>query len=95
MSRVLLKQKRPQQATISGYALLFLTPVLWYYDENTIDKIVLLLLIGLVLIGYSVTYEIRREFDNYRRIKPIWHHDLEGKIERVVSRVYLHFFRIL
>ncbi len=69
MKSVFLKQLKPQQATISGSVLLLLIPVLWYFKENSVDKILILLLIGLVLIGYSVTYEIQKGFENYKRIR--------------------------
>jgi len=68
MSAVLLPQSKPLQAYISGTLLLLLCPFVWYYNENSLEKIALVLLIGLVLIGYSVTYEIRQTFDNYKRI---------------------------
>ena len=68
MRVVLLEQTKPQQAYISGIVLLVLTPILWYYNENSLDKILVLLLIGIIVVGYSITYEIKEGFENYKRI---------------------------
>ncbi len=81
MKTVLLQQSKPQQATILGGFLLVLTPVLWYFNEYSLDKILLILCIGIVLIGYSITYEIREGFDYSKRFNifgiPLWKQRLE------------------
>jgi len=76
MNAVKLNQTKPQQTTLSGYVLLVLTPVLWYFNENTLTKVGIFFIIGLVLIGYTVTYEIRNNFENFKIISlfgfPVW-----------------------
>lgn len=69
MNIVLLKQKKPQQVIIFGSLILAFVPFVWYFDKNSIDKVILLLAIGLLLVGYSTTYEINKKFDNRKRIK--------------------------
>jgi len=69
MKTVLLKQTKPQQATIFGYVVLAFIPVLLYFNENSISQIFIFSLIGLVLVSYSTTYEINEEFQNFKRIQ--------------------------
>tara|TARA_R110002073_G_scaffold279026_1_gene443040 strand:+ start:304328 stop:304816 length:489 start_codon:yes stop_codon:yes gene_type:complete len=68
MSAIILKQPRPQKATIFGISILIMTLFLWYYNLDAPYKISFLFLVGFIFLGYSISYEIRRDFDNRKRI---------------------------
>jgi len=66
MMRVLLKQSKPLQVSINGYVLLAFIPFLLFNNPNAFVRVGLLLLGGLVLVGYSVQYEVNKNFINYK-----------------------------
>ncbi len=76
MQEVVLQQTKPQQVKITAFILLVLTPILWYYNENSIEKVLTVLFIAILMLGYSVSYKIKSDFDNYKVINvfkvPLW-----------------------
>lgn len=64
MTKINFKQKKPVKAVIFG--LLFL--LISILGSTGIVQFVVLLIVGLILLGYRITYRINKDFRNYKII---------------------------
>ncbi len=66
MKSMLFKQIKPIKVKILGVFILCIIPYVVFQYDSPISQIMTMLLIGVVLLGYSVSYEIKKGFDNYK-----------------------------
>jgi len=63
------KQSKPVTVQILGVILLVLMAISVYEGEPPLSQIISMSAMGIILLGYSVSYEIRSDFDNKRHIQ--------------------------
>ncbi|MBM1105232.1 hypothetical protein JQC67_03675 [Aurantibacter crassamenti] len=68
-SSLYFKQKKPIIAPILGVMLLVIGANLFYENKSSTSQIAILILMVLVLFGYSISYEIAVDFKNWRHFK--------------------------
>ncbi len=66
MKSMLFKQTKPIKVKVLSVLILCLIPYLVLRYDSPISQIMTMLVIGVVLLGYSVSYEIKKGFDNYK-----------------------------
>ncbi len=66
MKSVFLKQPKPLKVKILGVLLLLLLPFALVDNENPFLQILIMIIISSLLLGYSIIYEIRKDFVNYK-----------------------------
>lgn len=68
MKSIFLKQQKPLKVKILYMLIFMLTIYLIIVDTIILSQIMTLLGIGLILLGYSVSYEIKKDFENHKHI---------------------------
>ncbi len=63
------KQSKPSTVKILGFFILLLTLMLIYEGVAKINQIIIMLIIGVVLLAYSISYEFCNSFTNYKHFK--------------------------
>ena len=63
------KQKKPLTVIILGALMLLLVVYLIFNNSGPLNQKVILGILSIVLIGYSVSFEIGSDFINYRHLK--------------------------
>ncbi len=69
MEKMLFKQPKPQKILILGVLILVFAFYVMLNKESPWSQIITMVLIGLVLFGYSVSYEITKNFKSYKHFK--------------------------
>lgn len=64
MERVLLKQPKLVKVKILGVILFALSFYMFFVENVTIVQFIMLLLSGVILLAYSITFEINKGFNN-------------------------------
>lgn len=63
------KQSKPSTVIILGVFMLLLMLLLMYEGTVELSQIIGMTIIGTVLLAYSVSYELRSDFDNFKHLK--------------------------
>ncbi|UII81587.1 hypothetical protein [Flagellimonas sp. CMM7] len=63
------KQSKPSTVIILGVFMLLLTLLLIYEGTVDLNQIIGMTIIGTVLLSYSISYELRGDFDNIKHFK--------------------------
>ncbi len=66
MKALFFKQPKPSKIKILAVLILLLDGYLLFKSYSTVSQILILLTIAIVLLGYSFSYEIRKNFDVFR-----------------------------
>lgn len=64
MKSIYLKQSKATTIPILGWAILALTFLVVVNDNAEKSQIVIMTLLGLILLGYSISYEIRKDLNH-------------------------------
>lgn len=80
MGSCILKQKKPLKIKILSFLMFFMVVSLLLRTEHSWAQILFLLTIASILLGYSISYQISKNFKNVKRIKlfglTIWRSEL-------------------
>ncbi|MDY8135327.1 hypothetical protein [Aquimarina sp. 2201CG5-10] len=68
MNEVFLKQSKPLKVKILGILIIVLIVYLFFFYDSPLSQIVTLSIISFLLLSYSISYEIRKDFSNYKHI---------------------------
>lgn len=69
MKSVFLKQAKPLKALVLGYFLLALVILMLIGNPDQIPQIVFLAFFGLLIVFYSISYEIRKDYKNKKHFQ--------------------------
>lgn len=63
------KQKKPLTIVILGVLMLLLVVNLILNDSGPLNQKVILSILSVLLLGYSISFEVRKDFVNYKHVK--------------------------
>jgi len=69
MNTLFFKQQKPSKVKILAVLILMLDGYLLFKSYSTISQMLILFAIAIILLGYSVSYEIRKNFDVFKHLK--------------------------
>lgn len=69
MKSMILFQPKPMTIKVLGVFLLFLLMVVIYEGSSTTGQSATIFVLGLMLLGYSVAYELRSDFNHLKHFK--------------------------
>ncbi len=69
MKSLFFKQEKPLTVKILGIALLILSLINLITNANKLNQTTTMFLIGLLLLSYSISYEIKKDYKNKKHIK--------------------------
>ncbi len=69
MSSLFYKQQKPLTVKILGCLMLLFAVYLWATDSGPLNQKVVLGILSIVVLGYSITFQIGKEFTNYKHFQ--------------------------
>ena len=66
---IFLKQKKPLTVWMLGGLMLFMAAWFLVTKSGRLDQILTMVVLALILLGYSISYEITEDFNNRRHFK--------------------------
>lgn len=69
INSIFFKQKKPLTVLILGVLIFLFVVYLILNNSGPLNQRVILSILSVLLIGYSVSFEIRKDFGNYKHIK--------------------------
>ncbi len=89
MKSISLKQPKPLKVKILGALILALIPFALVNNENPFFQIVTMAILSIILLGYTVSYQIKKDFDNYKHITlfglTVWKQKLDIDFPEYIS----------
>ncbi|WP_299259159.1 hypothetical protein [uncultured Aquimarina sp.] len=69
MKKLFFKQQKPLKIKILGILIFVLVGYLLLIGNSSLSQVLILLTIGVLLLGYSISYEVRVSFEVYRHLR--------------------------
>lgn len=80
-ARLFFKQSKPLTVIILGVILLILATITIYEDVTKLEQIITMFCLGLILLGYSVSFEINENYNNKKHFKLFGITTFKSKLE--------------